>query len=151
MHINDSTMLSVFIVKTTALFTLVFYCTLDSIHFQSRTNFLSTNGRVLNHVWRIIQLISAAFKHSVLRVWEIYALQNVCVLHCSLWAVQTINFACMYATQNIQTQLKSKSAIFWIGGRSLWRQIPVECGLEPKCIRDCRNLDRELLLQLFYL
>ena len=41
----------------------------------------------------IHQLISAAFEHSVLRVWESYALENVVrVIHCSLWAVQTINF-----------------------------------------------------------
>ena len=39
-----------------------------------------------------MQLISAALEHSVLRLWEINALENASVLHCSLWAVQTINF-----------------------------------------------------------
>ena len=36
-----------------------------------------------------MQLISGAFEHSMLRTREMYALENVCVLHCSLWAVQT--------------------------------------------------------------
>ena len=39
-----------------------------------------------------VQLISAAFEHSVLHVWEMYALESVCVLHYGLWGVQTINF-----------------------------------------------------------
>ena len=30
--------------------------------------------------------------HSMLRVWEIYALENAVFEHCSLWAAQTINF-----------------------------------------------------------
>ena len=38
---------------------------------------------------------TAVFEHSVLRVLELYALENVCVLHCTLWAVQTIHFPYM--------------------------------------------------------
>ena len=51
-----------------------------------------------------VQLISVVFEHSVLRVWEIYALENVCVIHCSIWTIQTIN-SYIYASWNVQTQL----------------------------------------------
>ena len=43
--------------------------------------------------WNLVQLISGAFEHSVLRVWEIYALENVVFyIAYSLWAVQTIHY-----------------------------------------------------------
>ena len=44
------------------------------------------------------QVSTGAFEHSVLCIQEIYALENVWVLHCSLWPTQTINFP-IYATQ----------------------------------------------------
>ena len=55
---------------------------------------------------------TGAFEHSVLRVWEIYALENVFYIACMgnlcfglRWAIQTISF--FYATRNVQTHLKS--------------------------------------------
>ena len=46
----------------------------------------------MNAALSAIQLISGTFEHSMLLVWEIYALENVCVLHYSVCAVQTINY-----------------------------------------------------------
>ena len=42
--------------------------------------------------FKLVQLISVALEHSVLRVQEIYALENAVFLHSSLWVVQAINF-----------------------------------------------------------
>ena len=44
-----------------------------------------------SYITTLLYLISGVFEHSVLCVWEIYALENA-VLRCGLWAVQTINF-----------------------------------------------------------
>ena len=54
-----------------------------------------------------IQLISAAFEHSVLCVQEIYALENV-VLYIAVYGP----YEPIYAMQNVQTQLKSTIAMF---------------------------------------
>ena len=68
----------------------------DSVRGAYPLNTMNDANKVLS----AIQLISGVFEHSVLRVWEIYALENARVLHCTICAVQT-------HTHNIQTHLES--------------------------------------------
>ena len=85
----------------------------------------------------LLQLISAASEHSMLRAWENYGLENVVFLHFSLWAVQTINFLYVLATRNVKTHLQ-KSTVFTL---EAWWQYYSSCHvranldtLEPKCV-----------------
>ena len=64
----------------------------------------------LVHDKHIVQLISAVFDHSMLRVREIYALENTAfyiAFYIRMGHIQTINFLFIYATQNVQMHLKS--------------------------------------------
>ena len=61
----------------------------------------------------VYQLISGAFEHSVLRVWEIYAVENVVLCIAVVWAVQNINFP---QTQHGMFKAQVKSTVRYFKG-----------------------------------